>query len=550
MNMMTPKASQPAHAADYDSIVIGAGFAGLGMLHHLRELGLSARVFEAGSGVGGTWFWNRYPGCRTDSEFYYYCFSFSKAIREEWRWKERYPAQPEVLAYLQFVAEKLDLYKDITFQTRVTSAQYDETRGLWVVSTDKGQTLTARYLISGMGVLSAPKIPDIAGINNFKGEIYQTASWPADGVDLTGKKVGLIGVGASGVQIVPVIAPQVKDLYVFQRTPNYVVASSNYAISDEKMAEIRKNAEEIYSKATDHGFAVPFYKPTLGAKAVSAEERERIFEAGWKEGGFHFMLECFNDLAVDDESNTYASEFIRKKIYETVKDKSKADLLAPKDYPFNGKRPPGGHGYYEAFNRENVHIVDVKSHPIDEIVPNGVKVNGEVTEIDVLIFATGFDAMTGTLTRIDIKGRDGQILRDKWATGGLKTNLGLSVHGFPNFFMILGPQTPYANLPVCIQEAVTWISKAVDFAEKNGVQIESTAQAEIDWANEVHRAGSATIMSKGGSAKAWFLGANIPGKPAEFNVYMGGADVYFKRCNEIAANGFETFVAEPALAAV
>jgi cation diffusion facilitator CzcD-associated flavoprotein CzcO len=536
-----------ANQTDFDAIVVGAGFSGLGMLHHLRKLGLSTRVFEAGSGVGGTWFWNRYPGARTDSEFYYYSFSFSKDIREEWKWTERYPSQPEVLKYLEFVAERLDLYKDITFNTKVTRAEYDQALNIWKVTTSTGSVLTARYLISGMGVLSAPSTPKIPGIASFKGEIHQTATWPQSGVDLTGKRVGLIGVGASGVQIVPVIAPQVADLFVFQRTPNYVVASSNYKVDDAWMGQVRENYDALHRRATEHGFAVPFKKPVHGARDVSAQERERIFEEGWKEGGFHFMLETFNDLATNEESNAYASDFIRRKIRETVKDPFKADLLSPKDYPFNGKRPPGGHGYYEAFNRENVHIVDIRANGIDEITPEGIRVGDTTVKLDVIIFATGFDAMTGTLTRIDLVGRDGVVLRDKWASG-LRTNLGLSVNGFPNFFMILGPQTPYANLPVAIQEAVIWVSRAIEFAERNGVPaMEATKEAEDAWAAEVHRAGSATIMAKGAGAHAWFLGANIPGKPQEFNVYMGGADVYFRRCEEVAANGYAGFL-QPALA--
>lgn len=536
--------ASPKHSGtgvDYDAIIVGAGFSGLGMLHHLNELGLRSRVFEAGTGVGGTWYWNRYPGARTDSEFYYYSFSFSREIRDSWKWSERYPAQPEVLQYLEFVAEKLDLKKDISFNTKITRAEYDETRNIWHVTTAQGEVFTARWFVSGMGVLSAPSTPKIKGIESFKGQVFQTATWPKEGVDLSGKRVGLIGVGASGVQIVPVIAPVVKDLFVFQRTPNYVVASSNYKVEDDWMAKIRTNYDEIHKQAVAHGFAVPFRKPAVGARDVSAIERERVFEEGWKEGGFHFMLETFNDLATNEESNGYASDFIRRKIRETVKDPVKAELLCPKDYPFNGKRPPGGHGYYEAFNRENVHLVDIRANGIDEVTETGVRVGERHVEIDVLIFATGFDAMTGTLTRIDIVGRDGLVLRDKWKDG-LKTNMGLAVNGFPNFFMILGPQTPYANLPVAIQEAVGWVSRAIHYAEKNGIVcMESSVEAEDAWALEVHRAGSATIMAQGGSAHAWFLGANIPGKPREFNVYMGGADIYFRRCEEIASNGFRGF---------
>jgi len=413
------------------------------------------------------------------------------------------------------------------------------------VTTAGGESFTARYVISGMGVLSAPKTPDIPGYGSFEGEVYQSATWPKEAVDLKGKRVGLIGVGASGVQIVPEIAPVVGELFVFQRTPNYVVASTNMEVDEAWTNRIRETFDDVFEQARQHIFAVPFTNPQSGAKDVSAEEREKVFEDGWTVGGFHFMLECFNDLAVDEESNRYASDFIRKKIREAVKDPEKAELLCPKDYPFNGKRPPGGHSYYEAYNRDNVHIVDVKSQPIDEITAKGITVAGKEYELDVIIFATGFDAMTGTLTRIDIVGRGGQLLKDKWADEGLKTNLGISVNGFPNFFMILGPQTPYANLPVGIQEGVRWIAKALEYARENNIEhMESTTAAEKEWADEVQRAGSATIMAQGGGANAWFLGANIPGKPAESNVYMGGADAYFKKCADVAASGFKTFYAQ------
>lgn len=526
---------------DYDAIVIGAGFSGLAMLHHCNEIGLRAIVLEAAGGVGGTWYWNTYPGARTDSEFYYYSFSFSQEVRDEWVWKERYPAQPEVQAYLEFLARRLDLNKDIRLGTRVERAAYDEARNLWAVSTDTGDTLTATYLISGMGVLSEPNLPDIPGAGSFAGESYHTARWPKDDVDLSGKRVGVIGLGASGVQIVPVVAEVAEELLVFQRTPNYVVASSNDEVDDEWMARVRESYPDNFRNAREHIFAVPFENPEHGAKEVSPEERERIFEEKWREGGFHFMLETFNDLALDDESNHYASEFIRKKIRETVRDPETAELLCPKDYPFNGKRPPGGHGYYEAYNRDNVRLIDIRERGIDEITPDGVRVNGELHELDVLIFATGFDAMTGTLTAIDIVGRDGVVLREKWADG-LKTNLGLAVNGFPNFFMILGPQTPYANLPVAIEAGVEWITGALTFARDNGIELlESTKDAEEAWAEEVSTAGSATIMAQGAGANAWFIGANIPGKPVEFNVYMGGADSYFTRCDEVAAGGYLEF---------
>lgn len=530
-------------AGEFDAVIIGAGFSGLGMLHHLNELGLRSIVLEAAAGVGGTWFWNTYPGARTDSEFYYYSFSFSKEVREEWTWKERYPSQPEVLEYLRFVARRLDLNKDIRLNTRVNRAEFNEQDSTWTVCTENGERFRARYLISGMGALSHPTRPDIAGADSFSGESYHTARWPQDdSVELAGKRVGVIGLGASGVQIVPVVADVADELVVFQRTPNYVVASSNREVDEEWTRQVRENYDHNFRKARDHVFAVPFEKPTCSAKEVSPQERERIFEQGWRDGGFHFMLETFHDLAVDPESGEHASEFVRRKIRETVQDPDTAELLSPRDYPFNGKRPPGGHGYYEAYNRDNVRLVDVKTHGIDEITPEGVRVGGVLHELDVLVFATGFDAMTGTLTQIDIIGRDGVVLRDKWSEA-LRTNLGLAVHGFPNFFMILGPQTPYANLPVAIEAGVQWISEAIAHVERrNAHRMESTPEAERKWADEVNDAGAGTLMAQGANANAWFIETSEPGKPVEFNVFMGGADAYFRRCDEVADNGYPGFV--------
>ena len=411
------------------------------------------------------------------------------------------------------------------------------------VRTEGGERFRARYLISGMGALSHPTRPGIPGADSFSGESYHTARWPQDGsVELAGKRVGVIGLGASGVQIVPVVADVADELVVFQRTPNYVVASSNREVDEQWMRQVRENYDENFRKARDHVFAVPFEKPGQSAKEVSPQERERVFEQGWRDGGFHFMLETFHDLAVDPESGEHASEFVRRKIHETVQDPDTAELLSPRDYPFNGKRPPGGHGYYESYNRDNVRLVDVKTHGIDDITPEGVRVGGVLHELDVLIFATGFDAMTGTLTQIDVVGRDGVVLRDKWSEA-LRTNLGLAVHGFPNFFMILGPQTPYANLPVAIEAGVQWVSEAIAHVERHGARrIESTPEAEREWADEVNEAGAGTLMARGANANAWFVETSEPGKPIEFNVFMGGADVYFRRCDEVADNGYPGFV--------
>lgn len=531
---------------DYDAIVIGAGFSGLAMLHHLREIGLSTLVVDGEDGIGGTWWINRYPGVRTDSEYSYYSFSFSKEVREEWTWTERYPTGAEVLAYLNFVADRLDLRKDIRLSTRVNKAVYDEDANTWTVHLGDGSVLTTTYLVSGMGVLSQAIFPAIDGIDTFQGEKYHSSTWPRDGVDLTGKRVGIIGLGASGIQMVPEIAKVAGDFYVFQRTPNFVVETTNDPLTEEDMAYLRDHYDEIYEKAAKHPFGVAMEPAEHSALEVSAEERDRIFESKWNEGGFHFANECFNDLATDHEASELASEFIRRKIHEIVEDQAVADLLSPTTYSFNGKRVPTGHHYYATFNRPNVHLVDVATQPISRISERGVVVGDTEYELDVLVFATGFDAMTGTLTNIDIVGRGGRTLREKWLADGLKSNLGISANGFPNFFMSLGPQTPYSNLPVPIQLGAQWLQRAIAWAREHDVPFfEATPESETWWMRETERAGKATVMySEGKKAKAWFLGDNLPGKPEEFQVYMGGGHVYQEFCRAAEADGYRSFLAD------
>jgi len=531
---------------DYDAIVVGAGFSGLALLHHLREIGLSTLVLEGERELGGTWWRNRYPGVRTDSEFSYYSFSFSKEVRDEWTWSERYPSGEEVLAYLNFVADRLDLRKDIRFGAFVEEASWDEATNLWNVRLADGTHLTATYLVSGMGVLSQAILPDIEGIETFAGESYHTAHWPEEGVDLKGKRVGLIGLGASGIQIVPVIAPEPKDFYVFQRTPNFIVETNNDPVTPELMQHVRETYDEIYARAAAHPFGVDMVPAEHSALEVDPETRDRIFESKWNEGGFHFANECFNDLAVNHEASELASEFIRKKIHEIVEDQEVADILSPTTYSFNGKRVPTGHGYYAAFNRPNVHLVDTEATPITRITPKGVVVGDTEYELDVLIFATGFDAMTGTLTHIDIRGRGGVTLREKWEREGLRSNLGISVNGFPNFFMSLGPQTPYSNLIVPIQLGAQWLQRALKWARDNNVpRLEATRESEDWWVAENERAGKATVMySEGKKAKAWFLGENVPGKREEFQVYMGGGQVYQQFCREAEESGYASFRAD------
>lgn len=527
---------------DYDSIVIGAGFSGLALLYHLREIGQKTLVVDGSDGLGGTWWVNNYPGVRTDSEYSYYSFSFSKEVRNEWVWTERYPSGKEVLNYLNFVADRLDLRKDIQLNSYVDKAIFDEAGNFWTLHFKNGSKLTTKYLISGMGVLSQPIWPNIPGIDSFKGNLVHAARWPRDGIDLKGKRVGLIGLGASGIQILPTIAPNCGELYVFQRQPNFIVETNNNKVTPEELAHVRATYDEIWERAARHPFGVDMVPAEHSALEVDADERERIFESKWNEGGFHFANECFNDLATNHESSELASEFIRSKIREIVKDPETAKLLSPTDYSFNGKRVPTGFKFYDAFNRPNVTLVDVKTTPITEITAKGVKVGDVEYELDVLICATGFDAMTGTLTNIDIVGRDGVVLRDKW-NKGIRSNLGISMNGFPNLLLSLGPQTPYSNLPVPIQLGAQWIAKAIDFAEKNEIDaLEATPESEEWWAAEVDRGGKATVMySEGQKAKAWFFGENVAGKPKEFQVYMGGGGVYQDFCREAAKDDYRSF---------
>lgn len=536
--------TQTATQTDYDALVIGAGFSGLAHLYHLREAGFRTHVVDGADGIGGTWWINKYPGVRTDSEYSYYSFSFSKEVREEWVWKERYPSGPEVLSYLNFVADRLDLRKDIELNAFVERAVYNEAENIWEVTYADGRTVTTRFLISGMGVLSQPVFPAIPGVEDFKGEKYHAARWPSENVSFEGKRVGIIGLGASGIQIVPVVGPQAEEFFVFQRTPNYIVETTNEPVTVEDMQYLRENYDAIFEKASRHPFGVAMEPAEFSALEVSPETREQIFNSKWNEGGFHFANECFTDLASNPEASELAAEFIRSKIRETVKDPETAELLSPRGYTFNGKRVPTGHNYYATFNLDTVHLIDTKSTPITRITETGVVVGDTEYELDMLIFATGFDAMTGTLTAVDIVGRDGRTLKTKWAEDGLKTNLGIGIHGYPNLFLSLGPQTPYANLVVPIQMGAQWVRDALVWMRENGVdRFDSTPGSEDDWTDETTRAAKATVMyEEGKKANAWFIGDNIPGKREEINVYMGGHGVYQEICKSEADAGYPSFL--------
>jgi cation diffusion facilitator CzcD-associated flavoprotein CzcO len=523
---------------DVDVVVVGAGFAGLYAVHKLTRAGLQVQGLEAGDGPGGTWYWNRYPGARTDSRSHIYSYTFSDELRDEWDWSERYAGQAEVLAYLEHVADKVDLRRHFRFGERVDSASYDEETNLWTITTHKGYQITATYLVTGVGNLSAVNWPNIDGISDFKGTLLHTARWPHEGSDLTGKRVAVIGSGSSGVQFLPEAAKLAKEVTLFQRTPNYVMPSQNRELTTDEQSHFRDNHIQISDHVRQHPYSHAYEPVGDSAKAAPIEERERVFEEAWNDGGFALLMSTYADLGMDLESNALVSDFIRNKIRNTVKDPAIADVLSPKDYPFAAKRPPAGTGYYETFNLPHVKLIDVKTTPIDRITPTGVVVADHEYLCDVLVIATGFDASTGALLRMGISGRDGVRLQDAWKDGP-RTYLGLTAPQFPNMFMILGPQAPFSNAPTCIEENVNWIEKAIRFAQDEGAAaVEPSDDSADQWSAECQVAGDASLARYGAQANSWMSGANIEGKPQAYVVYFGGANVYFDRCDAVAEMGY------------
>ncbi|MFE7418068.1 flavin-containing monooxygenase [Rhodococcus sp. NPDC057529] len=529
-------------SVEVDAVVIGAGFGGLRMLHELRGQGLSVQVFEAAPDLGGTWYWNCYPGARTDSESWTYAYSFSKELQDEWDWSERFPTQDEVHRYLRHVADRFDLRKHIAFDTRVVSAVFDEDTGRWLVATEDGQRYNCAYLVTALGLLSLPYKPDFKGIDEFTGEWYLTGRWPREKVDFTGKRVAVIGTGATAVQAVPLIAQTAAQLTVFQRTPNYVLPARNYTMTDFERENIRASYDEIWRKARKHPFGYAFDRAGVTKTDVTPDEHRRILERGWETGGFRFIFETFDDITLDEEANEIASEFVREKIRAIVKDPDTADLLCPKDYPIVSKRPPLGHFYYEAFNRDNVSLVDVSGTSITEITAGGIRVGDDEYPADVIVFATGFDAGTGAYNHIDIRGRSGQTLKDKWAEGP-RTHLGITVDGFPNMFMVSGPQSPFGNIPVVVEGTVEWIGQAVGHLRTNELDtIEPTSESVESWWQLLQDYINATLLPQG--RHSWFLGANIPGKPRGVLFFFGGVGTYRKTCQAVADSGYNGFTIE------
>ncbi len=527
-------------ARSFDAVVVGAGFAGMYMLHLLRKMGLTVHVIEAGSTVGGTWYWNRYPGCRCDVESLSYCYTFDPELQKDWHWSERYPSQPEILGYLNYVADRLDLKRDIEFNTRVTAVIRDDANNRWTVTTDRGGTLIAQYCIMATGCLSMARTPEFKGAASFRGRTFHTGEWPHEPVHFTGRTVGVIGTGSSGIQLIPTIASQVKQLYVFQRTPNFSIPARNRPLSAHEIAKRREIFVEHSQRARESLFGVPWDINMQSALAVTPAERERQYEAAWQEGGATPTLVAYVDLLASDAANETVAEFVRGKIRALVKDERTADLLSPRDHPLGAKRICVDTDYYITYNRPNVTLVDVRTAPIEEITATGLRTRDADYALDDLIYATGFDAITGALLAIDIRGRNGERLRDKWRDGP-RAYLGLQMVGFPNLFTITGPGSPsvLSNVVISIEQHVEWIAAAIRHLREHGIaQIEPTREAEDRWVAHVNEVANATLFPK---ANSWYTGANIPGKPRIFMPYVGGVGAYAQICREVVAKGYEGF---------
>ncbi|MFK4497269.1 cyclohexanone monooxygenase [Bradyrhizobium japonicum] len=525
----------------YDVVVVGAGFAGMYMLHRLRGLGFSARVYEQGGGVGGTWYWNRYPGARCDVESMQYSYSFSEELQQEWDWSERYAPQPEILNYANHVADRFDLRRDIQFDTRVERAAFDARTKCWSVTTSDGSTVEAQFIVLATGCLSNARKPDIKGLKSFKGPVYHTGSWPHGPVDFTGQRVGLIGTGSSGIQSAPIIAEQARHLTVFQRTANFSIPARNAALTDEERNNFRKTYPEIRRFAREVARNGIFAEqPDRGALDDSDETRNGKYSARWERGGLTFMY-VYNNLGLERSANDTAANFVRGKIAEIVKDPETAKLLQPNSHPIGTKRICIDTDYFATFNRPNVSLVDINTNPIEEITANAVRVAGKDHEVDALVMATGFDAMTGSVAKIDISGPGGRTLNEKWAEGP-KTYLGLMSAGFPNLFIITGPGSPsvLSNMIVSIEQHVDWIADCLVHMRRQGVAtMEASGEAEDKWVAHVNEVAHGTLYPQ---ANSWYMGANIPGKPRIFMPYIGGVGVYRRICDEVAAKGYEGFL--------
>jgi cyclohexanone monooxygenase len=538
--MATPATPDRHASARVDVVIVGAGFSGLYMLHRVRGLGLTARVFERGHDVGGTWYWNRYPGARCDIESIDYSYSFDESLTREWRWTERYAAQPEILAYLGHAADRFDLRRDISFDTTVTAAEWNDAAGEWTVSCDTGETVRATFCVMASGCLSVAKQPDFPGLPDFRGEWYHTGRWPHRPVDFAGKSVAVIGTGSSGIQAIPRIAATAHHLYVLQRTPNYSMPAQNRPLDDDEIAAALATFDERRRICEHSDAGVPHPPPTESAFEMSPEQRRARFEEGWQRGGINALSAAYTDFFTDETANKHAQDFARDKIREIVRDAATAELLCPKHH-IGTKRTCVDTGYFQTYNRDNVELIDARSHVIETLTPTGIQLSDRHLDVDVVVFAIGYDAITGALADIDIRGVGGLLLRDKWADGP-RTLLGLQTAGFPNLFTVTGPGSPsvLSNMVVSIEQHVDWIADCLTHLRKLGhTRIEASPEAEQRWMDHVAELAAETLYPQ---ANSWYVGANIPGKPRVFMPYVAGCGQYRQECEQIVANGYEGFV--------
>ena len=525
----------------YDVLIIGAGMSGMYQLHRLRQLGLKVRVFEAGHDVGGTWYWNRYPGARFDSESYSYGYSFSDEILQEWEWSEHFAAQPETLRYVNYVADKLDLRRDIEFDCRVRAATFDDARTCWEIEIEDGRRVRAPFLITAVGPLSAPTMPNIDGIESFQGAAFHTAAWPHEPVDFSGRRVGVIGTGATAVQMIPVVAKTAGHLTVFQRTPNWCAPLVNGPIDAATQARIKASYDEIFAICHESYGAFMHKADPRNALEVSAEEREAFYEQRYREPGFGIWMGNFHDVLIDAQANDTLSEFVARKIRERVDDPALAEKLIPKDHGFGTRRVPMETNYYETYNRANVTLVDVRESPIEAITPAGLRTRDASHDLDILIYATGFDAVTGGFDRIDIRGLGGQRLKDKWADGPM-TYLGLGVAGFPNLLTLVGPHNAasFCNIPRCIEQNVDWVTDLLGYMRSRGLsRVVPAPEAEAAWTEHVQEMVDRMLFAK---VDSWFMGVNknlAHKQQRRCLIYAGGAPKYRDKCDEVAANDYQ-----------
>lgn len=529
---------------DLDVAIVGAGLGGIYALHRLRSDGWNVRVFEAGSGVGGTWFWNRYPGARCDVESADYSFSFSPELEQEWEWTERYPAQPSILAYINHVADRFDLRRDIELDVNIVEAEYDEDRRCWTLTTQDGRRVRARFCVMATGCLSAVNWPAIDGLDSFRGQLLHTARWPADRVDLAGRRVGVIGTGSTGIQLIPRLAQDVGELHVFQRTANYSIPAVNRPLGAEERARIKATYRERRRLNRNARSGIHVERNPQRVSEATPSERSAQFEQRWIRGGGTQFLAAYSDILADLEANEQAAEFVRRKIRQVVRDPAVAELLSPRDHPIGSKRICVDTGYYATFNRPNVGLIDLRAEPIVRIEPLGVRTSTRLVELDALVVATGFDALSGALLRIDIRGRGGRRLRDRWADGP-SSYLGLTMHGFPNLFTVTGPGSPsvLVNMVLAIEQHVDWIADALGHMRQHGhAEVEATADAEQDWSKHLAELAAPTMYHR---ADSWFVGANVPGKPRALYIYTGGLDRYIGECGQVVADGYRGLTMRP-----